>query len=673
MLIGGPPEPGPVVVDDDDVVEGKGEVVATYFGGDGKSVPNDVVRLRVDPSVDVIPPEAFRGRTSIVQIELHEGLREIGERAFADCSSLVGPLKVPSSVKIIHEGAFARCTSLTEVILRNGLEEIRNHAFSRCTALKRVRTMIKIVLKEERTPTKEERLKLGLHNPEVKFTRRYEYDIDLEMSLKPVFVAFSNERGVSMRSLRLSYKGERIFMSDVKNKTPKALCMKELSMNDEDVITVVVESDETNLGNANAIQRQQTQRVNKIKKKKIKGAMNNKSNVNKKEQVKQYNPAMTVEDYKRQHSMILSKLHDEVQPRLKDIRMKLNALDLERQPPKSKNQGHKKGTKEEPDDQMLLPDSGVGGKAGKAYFVVQVGEVQNLYKTTKTSAHTSLQQGQSEIPTLDLHGCTRVEAIAKLNESLKVWVDTAMRGYDPFVITAVIVCGCGSQVLSETVQEWIKSTGQNRVLTWIYTFHERSFEKASEALEAIETNDNVEKPREEAIESVKRYVTAMKEGDFLDIVQIVFEENNNAADDLRPSKKSRKSSSDYSYERDWTTKCYYPILALAARRGEGLFLWYRLGKCKICTRRPKCPLTSLQQGQSEIPTLDLHGCTRVEAIAKLNESLEVWVDTAMRGYDPIVITAVIVCGCGSQVLSETVQEWIKSNSKVRNAPNNHLL
>jgi hypothetical protein len=72
---------------------------------------------------------------------------------------------------------------------------------------------------------------------------------------------------------------------------------------------------------------------------------------------------------------------------------------------------------------------------------------------------------------------------------------------------------------------------QNRVLTWIYTFHERSFEKASEALEELETNGNLQELREEAIESVKQYVTAMKEGDFSDMVQIVFEENNKATDD----------------------------------------------------------------------------------------------------------------------------------------------
>jgi hypothetical protein len=68
---------------------------------------------------------------------------------------------------------------------------------------------------------------------------------------------------------------------------------------------------------------------------------NNKSNV-KKEQVKQEKPAIpSIEDYRWQHSMILSKLHEEVQPRLKDIRTKLNALDLERQRPKTKNKGTK--------------------------------------------------------------------------------------------------------------------------------------------------------------------------------------------------------------------------------------------------------------------------------------------------------------------------------------------
>jgi hypothetical protein len=85
--------------------------------------------------------------------------------------------------------------------------------------------------------------------------------------------------------------------------------------------------------------------------------------------------------------------------------------------------------KEEANHQIVA-DTGVGGKAGKPYFVVQVGEEQYLYKTHKSSAHTS-QNSPRNIPTLDLHGCTREEAAVKLNESLKVWVETAMKGSYP--------------------------------------------------------------------------------------------------------------------------------------------------------------------------------------------------------------------------------------------------
>ena len=38
-----------------------------------------------------------------------------------------------------------------------------------------------------------------------------------------------------------------------------------------------------------------------------------------KAQIKLDKHTMTVEDYKRQHSMIFSKLHEEVQPRLREI------------------------------------------------------------------------------------------------------------------------------------------------------------------------------------------------------------------------------------------------------------------------------------------------------------------------------------------------------------------
>merc|ERR1712194_606031 len=130
---------------------------------------------------------------------------------------------------------------------------------------------------------------------------------------------------------------------------------------------------------------------------------------------------------------------------------RLNALGLKRQPPKKKKTPKRKqlviGA-----DLQVLPNFAVGGKAGRPYFLVRVGEENNLYHTTK------LRHGSCDIPVLDLHRFTREEALFKLEESRKVWVDMAIQGSYPFVIPAMIVCGCGNQILSEIVQKWIKST-----------------------------------------------------------------------------------------------------------------------------------------------------------------------------------------------------------------------
>ena len=66
--------------------------------------------------------------------------------------------------------------------------------------------------------------------------------------------------------------------------------------------------------------------------------------------------------------------------------------------------------------------------------------------------------------------------------------------------------------------------------------------------------------------------------------------------------------------------------------------------------------------------MDLHGCTREEALARLDDALKAWVDDAMQGSYPFVLPAMIVCGCGDQVLSEAVRGWIRSENWVANAP-----
>ena len=53
--------------------------VFVYTGvGGGAVVPNDVVRVKIDPSVRVIPSRAFLQKPKLQEVELHNGLREIG-------------------------------------------------------------------------------------------------------------------------------------------------------------------------------------------------------------------------------------------------------------------------------------------------------------------------------------------------------------------------------------------------------------------------------------------------------------------------------------------------------------------------------------------------------------------------------------------------------------------
>ncbi|KAL7453171.1 hypothetical protein ACHAWC_004842 [Mediolabrus comicus] len=64
--------------------------------------------------------------------------------------------------------------------------------------------------------------------------------------------------------------------------------------------------------------------------------------------------------------------------------------------------------------------------------------------------------------------------------------------------------------------------------------------------------------------------------------------------------------------------------------------------------------------------------SKVEALQALRKSLPNWNDLAMKGEYPWVIPVDIICGCGNQILSEVVTDWIKTeNNKVRNRPKNY--
>ena len=100
-------------------------------------VPEDVVRVRVHPSVTVIPARAFDRRHKLEEVELCEGLLEIGRQAFQECSALKR-ISIPSTVTVIHNGAFAECWKLKELELHEGLQRIEMYAFFQCNELKRL-------------------------------------------------------------------------------------------------------------------------------------------------------------------------------------------------------------------------------------------------------------------------------------------------------------------------------------------------------------------------------------------------------------------------------------------------------------------------------------------------------------------------------------------------------
>eukprot|EP00956_Cyclotella_meneghiniana_P023447 scaffold45673_cov70-Cyclotella_meneghiniana.AAC.2 len=158
----------------------------------------------------------------------------------------------------------------------------------------------------------------------------------------------------------------------------------------------------------------------------------------------------------KKHSRQMNLVLKEIQPQLEQIRRHLNNLTLERTQPKDKTTTSKQAPANLEQIECRPDSVGIGSKAGKGSFVVNVGEANNLYKTSK---HSKLIRSKPSI-CLDLHKLTKEQALAALNDSLPTWIETANSGMYPFVIQIRIICGKGSQTLSEVVMQWINRQQQ---------------------------------------------------------------------------------------------------------------------------------------------------------------------------------------------------------------------
>ncbi|KAL9188248.1 hypothetical protein ACHAXT_006626 [Thalassiosira profunda] len=266
--------------------------------------------------------------------------------------------------------------------------------------------------------------------------------IEASSTLKKVFTRYAEERGASLRTLRFTHQNKLLFLSSVGNKTPEQIGIKNL----DTIYVSSVASPSTAVsdseGSTESTQRK-TAKANR--KSKAKGKRRQRS-------TQAAAVTDTYEEDKIRHSNQLSRVFDEAQPTLKAIRQELHSLAMERTLPKQKQAGQKKATACAMEPVCNPPTNGLGGKSGRTQFVVHVGESQNLYKTTKRSSRSVRQR---PIVT-DLHGLTKEEALSKLDESLPRWTDVALKGAYPFVVPVTIVCGGGSQVLSEIVATWIR-------------------------------------------------------------------------------------------------------------------------------------------------------------------------------------------------------------------------
>ena len=161
---------------------------------------------------------------------------------------------------------------------------------------------------------------------------------------------------------------------------------------------------------------------------------------------------LTVDEEKRQKQLWMKgihRVHLEARSKFKRIRQELDAMNLERVEPKQKNKKEKPAPQSMPSF-STLSTAGADKKAGKSQYIVLVGDPNNLYKTR------NIKRSMLQILSIDLHGMSKNEAVSKLDENLPNWIDIAMRGSYPFVIHVKIVCGKGSQMLSEAVAKWIR-------------------------------------------------------------------------------------------------------------------------------------------------------------------------------------------------------------------------
>ncbi len=274
---------------------------------------------------------------------------------------------------------------------------------------------------------------------------------------KWLFERYASLVKTKIKFVRFKYKERPLFLSNVKNKSAS-----DLGMQHNDVIYAWYITDRIlETSNSSKVHSASEKKQSRCKVRTPKRGTKARGKNSASPKKLPYHDIDNEKKWKRLHSRAISRVFEEAATIFKEIRQKLDALNLERTKPKSKRNNIKNNvtTATTPIDNPS--NEGLGGKAGKTHYAIHVGEVSNLYKSSKKHSkqrkHNKTRRNiTSANITVDLHGMTVVEAESKLNECLPVWMKIAMHGSYPFVTRVTIICGAGSQILSEVVENWIK-------------------------------------------------------------------------------------------------------------------------------------------------------------------------------------------------------------------------
>ncbi|KAL7512497.1 hypothetical protein ACHAXN_009786 [Cyclotella atomus] len=185
-------------------------------------------------------------------------------------------------------------------------------------------------------------------------------------------------------------------------------------------------------------------RKQKKKKKEMpKAQSNNGSSSSKKSGHSSYVDYSTNEDEdEKRHRVLLDEVFREAFDVFKAKRQRLNDLLIKKCPPKEKSSNQYKLKSTEPEPVSHCCSSCVESKPSRTFFPILVGHEE--YLTSHLTPHT-----------LDLHGCTRKDALYKLDSCLPNWIGEAMKE-DNCKLPVNIISGIGSQVISEAVEQWIR-------------------------------------------------------------------------------------------------------------------------------------------------------------------------------------------------------------------------